>query len=247
MSSFLIKIIALVCMTLDHAGDLLIGEFSFLNIIGRIAFPLFAFQLVLGYTHTKDVKKYLFRMIIFAIISQIPFTFMTFYSNTDVHLLNVFFTFIIGILVLLIYDAKQIHAIFRILAIIGLTILAQVINVDFQACGILLILLIYIFYDNKNVPKKYDKDDILTYPYNLSPLSRKIILASGILILAFCKHLNYFADFPQEAFQLSMFTFLPTIFMFLYNGKKGPSLKYLFYIYYPLHIIVLVLLHCCFN
>ena len=248
MSSFLIKIIALICMTLDHAGDLLVGHFTFLNIIGRIAFPLFAFQLVLGYIHTKDVKKYLFRMAIFALISQIPFTFMILCGNGDITLLNVFFTFIIGIVTLILYDTKQIPALVRIIGIITLIILAQVINVDFQAFGIALILFIYIFYDDKNISKKYNKNDILTYPYNLTPITRKVVLVSGILVLSFLKYSDYFATLPNTAFQLSIFTFLPTIFMLLYNGKKGSSLKYFFYIYYPLHIIILVLLHYfCFN
>lgn len=247
MTSFLIKIIAIICMTIDHSGDLLLGHFSWLNIIGRIAFPLFAFQLVIGYNHTKDVKKYLYRMTIFSIISQIPFTFMMIYSNGNITLLNVFFTFVIGIIAIILYDTKQIPAIIRILGIIGLIILAQVINVDFQAFGIVLILLIHIFYDDKDVPKKYDKEDILTYPYNLSTLTRKIVLGVGILVLAFCKHIPYFKATPHEAFQLSVFTFLPTVLMLLYNGKKGPSLKYFFYIYYPLHMIVLVLIHIAIN
>ena len=73
MSSFIIKLIAIITMICDHCSDTFIGHISFLNIIGRIAFPLFCFQLVIGYKHTKDVKKYLTRLIIFGIISQIPF------------------------------------------------------------------------------------------------------------------------------------------------------------------------------
>ena len=59
MSSFVIKLIAIITMLCDHSGDAIIGHFSILNIIGRIAFPLFCFQIVVGYKHTKNVKKYL--------------------------------------------------------------------------------------------------------------------------------------------------------------------------------------------
>ena len=58
MSSFIIKIIAIFTMFIDHSGDALIGKTSILNVIGRIAFPLFAFQLVVGYKNTSNLKKY---------------------------------------------------------------------------------------------------------------------------------------------------------------------------------------------
>ena len=56
-------------MFCDHSGDAFIGHFSFLNLIGRIAFPIFAFQVVQGYIHTHNVKKYALRLFIFAFIS----------------------------------------------------------------------------------------------------------------------------------------------------------------------------------
>lgn len=90
-SSFALKIIAVICMLCDHLGDAIIKPFSFFNVIGRIAFPIFAFQITEGYIHTKDLKKYFKRLIIFAILSQIPF--MLFLSTfTSPFTLNIFFT-----------------------------------------------------------------------------------------------------------------------------------------------------------
>ena len=69
MSSFVIKIIAIISMLFDHTNDVFIGHLSVFNLIGRIAFPLFSFQLVVGYTYTHNIKKYISRMFIFALIS----------------------------------------------------------------------------------------------------------------------------------------------------------------------------------
>ena len=74
MSSFVIKLIAIISMICDHTSDALIGHLSFWNIIGRVAFPLFCFQLVIGYKHTRNIEKYLLRLFLFGLISQVPFS-----------------------------------------------------------------------------------------------------------------------------------------------------------------------------
>ena len=68
MTSFLLKIIGIITMLFDHVGDSIVGKFSFLNLIGRISFPIFAFQTVEGYIHTKNFKKHILKMFIFACI-----------------------------------------------------------------------------------------------------------------------------------------------------------------------------------
>ena len=73
MTSFALKIIALLSMFCDHFGDAFIGHYSFLNLIGRFAFPIFAFQISEGFIYTKNLKKYFLRLGIFAIIAQVPF------------------------------------------------------------------------------------------------------------------------------------------------------------------------------
>ena len=73
MSGFTLKIIAMISMIFDHTGYLIFNELSPLNYIGRFAFPIFAFEIGQGFTHTKNLKKYFLRLFIFALISQIPF------------------------------------------------------------------------------------------------------------------------------------------------------------------------------
>ena len=104
MSAFTLKIIAVITMFIDHIGYIVYnGEIPYLNFIGRLSFPIFAFQISEGYIHTKNLKKYFFRLFLFAIISQFPF--MLFDSLfIDEFYLNVFFTLLLGLLSIFIYD-----------------------------------------------------------------------------------------------------------------------------------------------
>ena len=71
MSLFILKIIGIITMFLDHY-HYIVGGSEILNIVGRIAFPIFAFTLSEGYTHTRNLKKYLLRLFIFAVGIQLP-------------------------------------------------------------------------------------------------------------------------------------------------------------------------------
>ena len=73
MSSFGIKLLASFFMLIDHIGFVLFPNILTLRMIGRLAFPLFAFQAGISYEHTKNKRKYILRLIIFTIVSQIPY------------------------------------------------------------------------------------------------------------------------------------------------------------------------------
>ena len=73
MSAYVLKLIAIITMLFDHSGYLIYGHLSWMNFVGRIAFPIFAFQISEGCIHTHNLKKYFVRLIIFALISQIPY------------------------------------------------------------------------------------------------------------------------------------------------------------------------------
>ena len=159
MSSFVLKIIAIICMFCDHFSDAIIGHLSILNIIGRIAFPIFAFQLVIGFINTRDFKKYASRLFIFSLISQIPFMLLMYVMNYDGNFnflisnfpsiilnenilqLNIFFTLILGLFTLLIYD-KVSNKFLKWLCIALLIALGEVLQVDYGGWGVFLILFI---------------------------------------------------------------------------------------------------------
>lgn len=237
MSSFIIKIIAIISMLLDHSSDALIGYATPLNFIGRIAFPLFCFQLVIGYAHTHDVKKYCFRLGLFALISQIPFGIMIYNYSGTILALNVFFTLLLGLLIMIVYDSKQLHNIYKCLIIALILILAHYVNVDYQALGILLILVIHVFYKKGLFQSN---NDLSTH----SNVALKLLFIFAMLIFSVLRYLSLIGYFSfNYIFCFMLFTFIPTFIMLMYNGKKGPSLKYFFYIFYPAHLIVLNILH----
>lgn len=214
-SSFTLKIIAIIFMLCDHFGDAILKPFSFFNVLGRIAFLIFAFQLTEGYIHTKNLKKYFKRLIIFAIISQIPF--MLFSSTfTSRFSLNIFFTLFIGLFAIYIYD-KSHNKFLGILVTIFLCALAQLIKTDYGAWGVCIIMIFYIFKD------------------------KKIWMCLLYLLSCLLKYLPYLLayNFHYIYMLLLLGTASSIFFIILYNGKQGKKVKYLLYAFYPLHMLAL--------
>lgn len=232
MSAFVLKIIALISMTCDHSSDAIFGHFTFLNYIGRISFPIFAFQISEGYVHTKNLKKYLLRLFVFALISQIPFMmFMSIYSSS--FYLNIFFTLFLGLVSIAIFDYlskmnyenKYLHYLYVFLGIssaIFIAFLANLIHCDYGYYGVAIIFIFYLFKKNKLLM------NIAFILCTISFYLKRILLSvnSKIYIV------------------LVIFTCLPLMFINLYNNKKGKDTKYLLYLFYPLHLLVLFVIHC---
>lgn len=150
-----LKIWALFTMLIDHIGAVLIENTSLysiesfqmldvcLRLIGRLAFPIYAFLLVEGFLHTSSWKKYTLRMFVFALISEIPFDLAAYGEITSVHQ-NVFFTLLIGLLVLKgLEKAGQNKAVMAGITIAG-CVAATLMNTDYSYMGILLIAILYI-------------------------------------------------------------------------------------------------------
>lgn len=238
MSSFAIKLIAIITMFCDHFGDAILGRFSILNIIGRIAFPLFCFQIVIGYKHTKNINKYIIRLLLFGIISQIPFSLFTYSYVGRFDLLNVYFTLAFGLLAVYVLDVlpKKYKLIGVFLDVI-LMIIAEFLQTDYGWFGVCLIICIYLFYNDT-------KTDITKNEYSITFFNNNILFTLVFFSLVVIKFSNYFVagSYTMAIVQI-LGTFFPIIFMLLYNGKKGHRMKYFFYTFYPLHLLILVILH----
>lgn len=270
MSSFVIKLIAIVTMLCDHSGDAILGHFSILNVIGRIAFPLFCFQIVIGYKHTKNVKKYLSRLFIFGLISQIPFSLFTYSYLGRLDLLNVYFTLALGLLAVYILDTFPKK--YKIIAIglgIILMVIAELAQTDYGWFGVCLIICIYLFYNDKNATQKTEAIVISSGSNNIASdtissknvapqairqksenaityFNNNILFTIVLFALILIKFSNYFSMgsyYTYLGLVQIIGTFFPIIFMLLYNGKKGPSMKYAFYVFYPVHLLILVAIH----
>ena len=148
IDSFTLKMIAIVAMLIDHVGAILFPQIEILRIIGRIAFPIFAYTLVEGFIHTRDVRKYLMRLGILAIISEIPFDLAFFRCAFAWGHQNVFFTLFLGILMLwLAIQAPD--KVRRFLYILAMLLLADFLNTDYGSWGLLMILVYYYFRESK--------------------------------------------------------------------------------------------------
>ncbi len=139
MSSFQLKVIAITTMLIDHIGVILFPEVIILRMIGRLAFPLFAFFITEGYRKTSDVKKYIKRLLLFSLISQLPF-WTAFGMDAG---LNIFFTLVLGLLALYLKDKYSTD-----IPVFLLAILATLIGTDYGAYGVLLIYIIHITRNN---------------------------------------------------------------------------------------------------
>ena len=258
MSSFTIKIIAIITMLIDHLKDGLFPDYYVMNIIGRIAFPLFAFQVAIGYEKTKNVYKYMQRMLIFAIISEFAFYIFSQRFFNGQLVFNVMFTLLFGIMVMHVWDFKVYNKedenkninkkdkinqkpktnkesnlinnifiwIIKIFIIFTLCYIAEKFKFDYGALGVLFILAIHLLFNR----------------------DKKIIFSILYLLYCIYEFRAFFGVVPDGiTFLYIAFMYFPIVIMFLYNGKKGPSLKYFFYLFYPIHISIIILLSYIFN
>lgn len=219
LSGSTLKLIAIITMFIDHAGATVVKTltrqpyitadpetlasvqqlYRLMRDIGRIAFPIFCFLLVEGFLHTRDVKKYAQRLFLFALISEIPFDFALkpnwFYPDKQ----NVYFTLLIGLLVL--WGIRTCHdrIYLQLLIMVAGLMAASFLKTDYSYRGVFLIETLYILR--------------FSLPYQC---------LGGAAAISW--------EMPAPA------AFLPILF---YNGKRGISLKYFFYWFYPVHLVFL--------
>lgn len=143
LSGSALKVIAMLSMTLDHIAyyfgiDGLPGEL--MRSLGRVAFPVFAFLLVEGFVHTRSRKRYLASLLVFALISQVPW----FLLNHD-RTTNVFFTLALGLMAIWLLDKLGEDEVCGV----GITAIfmlgALVLRADYDWRGIVLIVLFALF------------------------------------------------------------------------------------------------------
>lgn len=223
MNGFTLKLIAVMTMLIDHVTAVLIPEgtqaYWIGRSIGRLAFPIFCFLLVEGFFHTKNVQKYLTRLGIFALISEIPFDLAFSDKTNNMGFLlqqNVFFTLFIGLAVIYgmsIIEKKYannmiLSNVFDSLVVVAGCAVAILLTTDYTYIGILLIVSFYLFRENKIL------------------LTLSVLLVTGYLGGSF-----------------EMIASISMLFIWIYNGTRGPQgNKYLFYAFYPTHILCIYLI-----
>ena len=226
MNAFVLKIIAIVAMTFDHIG----AEFlpfglgyepyaMIFRIVGRLTMPIMCFFIGEGFTKTRNRGKYAVRLAVFAVISEIPYR--MFFGDG----MNVMFTLLLGFCALWASDYLKnlMHTdSFRIPVYLFTATFSMIIGSDWDYIGILLII---AFYHGRESRVK-----AVLYPLGVYVF---VLGASYIDALTVSGFQHFYINYIQFSGCLS----IPLIM--LYNGKKGPSAKYLFYLYYPLHLLLL--------
>ena len=215
LSGTALKLIAMVCMVFDHVGDIFFPSAVWMRVIGRVAMPIFAFCIAEGCSHTHDRKKYLARLGVFALVSEIPFDLVTSGRVLEFGHQNIMATFFWTVLGLTLFDRVAGDGSDRkkLAAGTGLLILFAALSVvlrmdySFTAFGITA-----VFYCFRQ--KSLWFRNVIAMSYHL--LVRNV----GIHIFG-------------------LLGFIP---IFFYNGEKGRGLKWLFYLFYPGHLLLIYLL-----
>lgn len=206
--------------------DMVFNIYKMMRYIGRMAFPIYCFLLVEGFLHTRSVKKYALRLLLFAFISEIPFDLAIDAKWISMDYSNVFFTLLLGLL--LIWAVSYIEKFYEfwrekewdtflgtlLVVMAGVVVLAvcgglaeMVLLTDYGLAGVVAILILYLFRRTKELG------------FTIAVLALTV-LSSDTEILA-------------------LLMLYP---LFQYNGERGKNVKYVFYAFYPVHLFVLALM-----
>lgn len=235
VTSASLHIMAMLFMLCDHLWGTVIPGNDWLTDIGRIAFPIFAFMIVEGYFCTGNLKKYVGRILLFAILSEIPFN-LAMGSNWfyPIHQ-NVLWSFLISLgLIHWNEKAKQKRKLWLRIVVGVVTVLIGYLAglltmVDFYHAGILMVLTFYFL------------------------RGRKIWHFFGQLLCLWYINVEMLGGFSYEVFAFGKtyfivrqgFALLALIPIWLYRGKQGyhsKGFQYLCYGFYPLHLLILGIL-----
>lgn len=217
ISAFWLKMIAIAAMTVDHIGYLFFPGVSWMRMVGRLTFPIMAFLIAEGYRHTHDLRRYETRLFVFALISMLPFYLAFGWVG------NVGFTLLCGLLALdcgarleRAWQKAAVAAAFMVLSL----------PCDWGFSGVLAI---YLFgrIENRRLGAVCGVAALLLAGV-LKDQCLTAVLGPGV--------------YTPMKFEIMCAVLLAIPPLLLYNGSRGRSMKYWFYIYYPLHLAVLGLI-----
>lgn len=230
ISSAGLHILAMFFMLLDHLWATVVPGNEWLTCAGRLAFPIFAFLIAEGAVYTRDLKKYMGRLLTAALISEIPFNLMCsgriFYPIHQ----NVLWTFLIALCLIRWNEKLREAGLWRRLIRFGLSLLAgfllgTVTFVDYYGFGVLMVLVFYCF---RGEDWRHRLLQFLgLYWINCEMMGGLVYPIGGV-------------EIPQQAF--AMLALIP---IWLYRGRKGfdrPWFRRFCYLFYPAHMIVLYLM-----
>lgn len=243
ISSSMLRILACLFMLIDHIGygifekllvltrdpDVFQKVYKLdrvLRIVGRLAFPIFCYQLVLGFFYTRSRKKYAIRLFIFSLVSEIPFNLMARDTLFDFSYQNVGFTLLLGFLAIWAceFTGEQCKKwMVKFLTIVPFMALAEFLHTDYSSKGVLLIALIYLFFDDQ--------------------LKMACIAPSVFLAYYFVAHWVFDGNLDNAIYFTTneMAMILSFVLILKDNRKRNKStlFKVFGYSFYPLHMLII--------
>lgn len=233
LTAAVLHIIAMTLMLMDHLWATLLPAKEWLTCAGRVAFPIFAFMAVEGYFHTRSFKKYILRMLMFAVLSEIPFDLM--YGGTwfyPVHQ-NVLWTFLLSLLgVWLMEQVRKkgktwMYLLVCVLVVLAGLVLGTLCMVDYYGAGVLTVFVFYFLHGRK----------WWCFLGQLAALYwLNVELLGGLMYPVQLFGMEF--ELCQQG--LALLALIP---IWLYRGRQGYHSKpfqYLCYVFYPVHMLLLV-------
>jgi len=257
LNSNSLKIIAIITMIIDHIGYYFqpyMNNIVYITLrtIGRISMPLFAYLLVQGFFYTKDLKKYIIRLFVFALITQLAIFGVSIFDDDAQKLsvntqLNILFSYTLSIIVLWLLHEKKIIMkydvnknmfvkIFMILGIIGIYIF---IPFDYEIYLPLLVVMLY-FIEKLKITIYMQRQN---YNINIKGMIASSIsedkIKKGYILLIFIAMLIIITRSMNPMYWYMLLSIIP---IYLYNGERGKrnkKIKYMFYSVFPLqHFLI---------
>ena len=206
-----LKLIAIASMTVDHMGAVLFPQALWMRYIGRLAFVIYAFLITEGYFHTHNVRRYMARLGLLALLSEVPFDLLFHGRMIDPYSQNVFFTLLLGLAGIALMDrlACRFTAgawILSLIPVAAACVIAGWLQCDYRYYGVLMIAIFYV---------------------GRSHMGEMFL---GIAIIQAAMN------------RIQLFGIVALLPISMYNGKKGKGgriFQWFFYIYYPLHMLIL--------
>jgi len=236
----MLKVIALVTMTIDHLGYFLFPEIRELRIIGRIAYPIFTYLFAISYRYTHNKNGLLLRLTAFAMIGH-----GLIYLAGDTTFYNILFLFVLAWFAYRLID-QDFGLVISSVVVILIAWTAELIGIDYGAYGILTLVFFYIFHGSKT--KQFVAFSLLTIAFSFQGLIINLVTQA-----------NYWTYLPQ-IFSYGIYSFtryFPQLFailallplgLYVYKAPKNKTSfaykaqLYFYYAYYPIHFAILAYL-----
>ena len=216
-----LKLLACLLMLIDHIGflNLVPGYYTELRTIGRLAFPVFCFLLCEGFLHTHNRSKYMLRLAIGAVLSEIPFNLLVSGQVFYIYKQSVMITLLLAFCMAMLME-KTDKTPLKILLIVPFYLLADLLNTDYGGAGVLMVA---IFLLTEKLPLK-------------------LLWQTGLLLLSQFFVSSWKLTFFGISFPIQVFAVFAMVPIALYSGKKtthSRTLQWAFYLFYPVHMAIL--------